>query len=106
MRTRMWRAFVLTCALTLSLGTLAPVTAGEDRRDRALASQVEAALRQTGDIDLQHVKIEVRERVVELSGYASSSAQMSKAVDVTQRVEGVKEVRNGLRLKPPQDAPP
>ena len=93
------RGWALAMAMALGMLGFEPALARDGRDDRALAAQVQAALGQAG-LEDHSIQVEVKDRVVQLSGFATSSAQISRAVDAAQGVEGVREVKNGLRLKP------
>ena len=45
------------------------------------------------------VNVETFKGVVQLSGFVSSRAEMNRAVEVTRGVQGVKSIKNDMRLK-------
>ncbi len=72
---------------------------GQYAADAALTTKVKAALLAEKNLNSLDVNVETLNGVVQLSGFATSSAQIAQAVDVTKRVKGVKDVRSDLRLK-------
>ena len=50
-------------------------------------------------IPATEINVETFKGVVQLSGFVSSSAGISKAIEVTQGVAGVKSVKNSMQLK-------
>jgi hypothetical protein len=66
-----------------------------------LTDKVRAALQGEPELDAADISIESHGRVVHLSGFAASSTQISRALDIARGVEGVADVRNELRLKTP-----
>lgn len=68
------------------------------RADRRLARQVSAALGRTRGLDATRLLIRAREGEVTLSGSVPDAGQIPLAVDAAQRVDGVKSVRNLIRV--------
>ncbi len=67
--------------------------------DAAVTAQVKSALLGQKNLDALDINVSTRNGVVQLSGFAGSSAQISQAVEVARNVRGVREVKNDLRLK-------
>lgn len=103
-----FRSLLLCTAIALPSmavagGQVEGVAAGTDSEqylsDAAVTSEVKTALLGQKNLDALDIKVSTRKGVVELSGFAGSSAQIAQAIDVARRVAGVREVRNELRLK-------
>ncbi|NKF23655.1 BON domain-containing protein [Solimonas marina] len=67
--------------------------------DSATTAKVKAALLAEKGLKSTDISVETENGVVQLSGFVISSAQIDQAVDVTKHVNGVKDVKNDLRLK-------
>jgi len=67
--------------------------------DAALTAKVKAALVAEKNLSSMDINVETQAGVVQLSGFVASSAQIEQAANVAERVKGVKEVKNDLRLK-------
>jgi hyperosmotically inducible protein len=74
-------------------------TAGEAVDDGVITAKVKAALISDPNVAAHEVNVQTREGVVQLAGFVDTSAQKSKAGEVTRRVAGVKEVDNQLEVK-------
>jgi hyperosmotically inducible protein len=74
-------------------------TAGEVVDDGVITAKVKAALISDPNVAAHEVNVQTREGVVQLAGFVDSSAQKSKASEVTRRVAGVKQVDNQLEVK-------
>ncbi|WP_193101250.1 BON domain-containing protein [Burkholderia sp. Z1] len=68
--------------------------------DRRLRKQVAGALARTKRLDSSRLLIFARSGVVTLSGEVADAEQAALAASVAQRVPGVSEVRNRLRINP------
>ncbi|KML58868.1 hypothetical protein VL15_12170 [Burkholderia cepacia] len=68
--------------------------------DRRLRKQVAGALARTKRLDSSRLLIFARSGVVTLSGEVVDAEQAALAASVAQRVPGVSEVRNRLRINP------
>jgi osmotically-inducible protein OsmY len=75
------------------------VTVGEAIDDTVIAGKVEAALVDDEELSALDINIDVREGVVQLSGFVDDRSDISRATDVTSTIEGVRSVRNDLVLK-------
>ena len=67
--------------------------------DSAITAKVKTALLADKNLKALDINVETQNGVVQLSGFAISSAQIVQAVDVTTNVKGVKDVKNDIRLK-------
>lgn len=73
--------------------------AGQYVSDAALTAKVKADLLAEKGLKSTDISVETKNGTVQLSGFVVSSAQIDQAVDVTKHVNGVKDVKNDLRLK-------
>ena len=90
----LFMALALGCASTAKQeGT------GEYVDDTVLTTKVKAAIFNEPSLKSAEINVETFKGVVQLSGFVSSSAAESTAVAVARKVEGVKSVKNDMRLK-------
>lgn len=86
--------FMLGCASTsTSEGT------GEYIDDSAITTKVIAAIFNEPTLKSSEINVETFKGVVQLSGFVSSEAKISKAVEVAKGVGGVKSVKNAMQVK-------
>jgi osmotically-inducible protein OsmY len=64
-----------------------------------LTTKVKAAIFNEPSLKSAEINVETFKGVVQLSGFVSSAAAESTAVAVARKVEGVKSVKNDMRLK-------
>lgn len=74
-------------------------SAGEYIDDTAITTRVKAAIYNEPTLKSAEINVETFKRVVQLSGFVGSQADIQKAVAVTQHVSGVASVKNDMRLK-------
>lgn len=67
--------------------------------DTAITAKVKAAIFNEPTLKSAEINVETFKRVVQLSGFVNSQADIQKAVAVTRGVEGVAAVKNDMRLK-------
>jgi hypothetical protein len=67
--------------------------------DAWLTTKVKAALLREKGVDSMDVSVETFQSEVLLSGFVSDAEQKRKALLVTSRVEGVKQVKDGLAVR-------
>ena len=86
--------FALGCASTPTKeGT------GEFVDDSVITTKVKAAILKEPSLKSTEINVETFKGVVQLSGFVSSQADITRAVDVARDVNGVKSVKNDMRLK-------
>jgi osmotically-inducible protein OsmY len=73
--------------------------AGQYVSDSAVTAKVKTALLAEKGLKSTDISVETQNGTVQLSGFVTSSAQIDQAVDVAEHVNGVKDVKNDLRLK-------
>ncbi|HMJ91282.1 MAG TPA: BON domain-containing protein [Candidatus Acidoferrum sp.] len=74
-------------------------SAGEQIDDRVISTRVKNAL--GDDVQFKYPLVEVKtfKGTVQLSGFADSAEQKSRAGDIAKRIEGVKDVENRITIK-------
>lgn len=86
--------FVVGCASTSKQeGT------GEYLDDSVITTKVKAAIFNEPTLKSAEINVETFKGVVQLSGFVSSRAAETKAVELSRGVNGVKSVKNDMRLK-------
>ena len=74
-------------------------TAGEYVDDSVITAKVKAAVLEEPSLKSAEINVETSKGRVQLSGFVRSRADIAKAVEVAQRVKGVKSVKNDMILK-------
>ena len=93
-------AGVLLMATTLGCAsTSTHEGTGEYVDDTVITTKVKAAILHEPMLKSAEINVETFKGVVQLSGFVSSPAAESKAVEVARTVGGVKSVKNDMRLK-------
>jgi osmotically-inducible protein OsmY len=93
-------AGVLVMATALGCASTAKTEGtGEYVDDTVVTSKVKAAIFNEPSLKSAEINVETFKGVVQLSGFVSSPAAESTAVSVARKVEGVKSVKNDMRLK-------
>jgi osmotically-inducible protein OsmY len=67
--------------------------------DSIITTKVKTAIFNEPGLDSAEISVETYHGVVQLSGFVESQSDISRAVEVAQRVEGVQSVKNDMRLK-------
>ncbi len=67
--------------------------------DTIITTKIKADLVKDDDLKAMDVHVETVNGVVMLSGFVPSQAQVQKAADLARSVEGVTDVKNGLKVK-------
>lgn len=95
-------AFFLIAAFVSVLGCAGTTTresTGEYVTDSWITTKVKAALVKDPLVKATEVNVETFRGTVQLSGFVSSDAARSQAVEVTRRIEGVTGIKNDIRIK-------
>jgi len=74
-------------------------TAGAYIDDAAITTKVKTAIFNEPSLKLFDIGVTTEAKVVYLSGSVKSRAEMAKAVEVARKVQGVKSVKNELKIK-------
>lgn len=64
-----------------------------------ITSKVKAAILGESSLKSAEINVETFKGVVQLSGFVSSAAAASKAVELSRAVKGVSSVKNDMRIK-------
>ena len=72
---------------------------GEYIDDTVITTKVKAVLLADPDTKVLQVNVETFKGVVQLSGFVSTQAIASRAVELTRAIKGVTEVKNDMRLR-------
>jgi osmotically-inducible protein OsmY len=72
---------------------------GEYIDDSVITTKTKAAIFNEPTLKSAEINVETYKGVVQLSGFVSSQADISKAVSLTRGVSGVTSVKNDMRLK-------
>ncbi|PWF55221.1 BON domain-containing protein [Massilia glaciei] len=94
---------ILSAFLIAALVACAPTATregtGQYIDDTIITSKVKAALAADPDVKATEVNVETFKGDVQLSGFVSSPEHVQKAVELTRNIEGVKSVKNDMRIK-------
>jgi osmotically-inducible protein OsmY len=74
-------------------------TAGEYFDDSMITTRVKAAIFDDPVLRVTDVTVETYNHVVQLSGFVNSRSDINRAVELARGVNGVKAVRNDMRVK-------
>ena len=85
------------CAQDRTPGT--EKSAGEVVDDAWITTKVKAAFVEDPMVKALDIKVDTFKGVVQLSGFANSSAEMQRAAEIARGIKGVKSVKNDVRLK-------
>jgi len=100
--TKQFSAFLFSLLLASFLGCAGSAnkeSTGEYIDDSAITTKVKSAFVKDPDVKAIDIKVETHKGVVQLSGFANSQHEVSKAVQIARDVPGVRSVRNDIRLK-------
>jgi hyperosmotically inducible periplasmic protein len=87
-------SFVAACA-----GSKTQESTGEYIDDSVITSTVKAKLLADKEVSGLAINVETFKAVVQLSGFAKTNAERRKAAELARSVDGVKDVKNDIRLK-------
>jgi osmotically-inducible protein OsmY len=104
-----YSVFLLTL-IVLSLGGCATEGGDSDRTDvrqepgaymddSMITTKVKTAIFNEPGLDSAEISVETYQGTVQLSGFVESQSDIERAVQVARQVEGVKSVKNDMRLK-------
>ena len=72
---------------------------GEYVDDALITGKVKAAILDDPELKVTEIKVETFKGVVQLSGFVSSRSAANRAVEVAKGVNGVKSVKDDMRVK-------
>lgn len=87
-------AFFVGCAATPKQSST-----GDYIDDTVITTKVKAAVFNEPSLKSAEINVETYKGVVQLSGFVSSHADINKAAELARGVEGVKSVKNDMRVK-------
>ena len=90
---------VLLASLLGCAGTSTKEGTGEYIDDTVITTKVKAAIFNEPSLKSAEINVETFKGVVQLSGFVSSPANISRAVEIARGVGGVTSVKNNMRLK-------
>jgi len=100
--TRKWATLAGVVLMATALGCASTAKhegTGEYVDDTVITGKVKAAIFNEPTLKSAEINVETFKGVVQLSGFVSSAAAENTAVVVARKVEGVKSVKNDMRLK-------
>jgi hyperosmotically inducible protein len=98
-QTAIIRAAVLACAVSIGMTGCERTTVATEIDDSVVTARVKSALLADPNVRSFDIKVETRKGQVQLSGYVGSRTRVDKAIALTRKVEGVRDVENRMRLK-------
>ncbi len=75
------------------------VTVGEAIDDATITAQVKAALVEDDELSALDINVDTRNGVVTLNGAVDNNADIARANDVADDVNGVRSIQNNLRVR-------
>ena len=72
---------------------------GEYVDDKSLSARVNSALRDNPEYKFGDVRVTSFRGTVQLSGFVNTTDQKSRAGDIAEKVQGVKDVKNNITVK-------
>lgn len=90
-------ALTTGCASTATQASL-----GEEVDDSVITTKVKGLFVKDDTVSALHVSVETYKGVVQLSGFANSTAEIHRAGQIAASVKGVKDVKNDIALKSKQ----
>jgi|SRR5579864_2200689 len=89
-------------SMSLTTAAAAPpagTTVGTEIDDSVVTTRVKSALLADKDVKSFDIKVETRKGQVQLSGFVDTRTRIDYAIALTSKVEGVKAVENGMKVK-------
>lgn len=94
-------ARIICSVLLAAVLTAAPAASAQDRRDELAADEISRSLNTHPQLTIfDHVTGQVENGVVTLTGKVTAEYKKHEVARVASRVEGVREVRNGIAILP------
>lgn len=95
----LWACVAMTPAYLGCASTQKSESTGEYVDDSVLTTKVKASILNEPSLKSMQINVETFKGVVQLSGFVDSAEHVAWAGKVAARIQGVKEVRNGLVAK-------
>ena len=90
---------ILLASLLGCAGTPTKEGTGEYFDDTVITSKVKASIFNEPSLKSAEINVETFKGTVQLSGFVRSSADINKAVELARGIDGVKSVKNDMRVK-------
>ena len=96
---------IATCTATLLATGGCAIVRGQESvgsyvDDASITTAVKAKMVEDKSVDAGAVKVETLNGVVQLSGFAKSAAERSRAESIARATNGVRHVQNNLSVRP------
>jgi osmotically-inducible protein OsmY len=72
---------------------------GEYVDDAAVSTRIRAQLLNEPDLSSSEINVETFKGVVQLSGFVQHKSDIAKAIEISKATQGVKSVKNDMRLR-------
>ncbi len=96
-------ALATTIALTGCSVFSGQSSAGQYVDDATITTRVKARMAEDPKVAATRISVETLNGVVQLSGFATSAEEKSRAEMLTKEIRGVKSVRNSIVVQAPRD---
>lgn len=96
--TAVFTAFILATALGCA-SSAKERTTGQYVDDATVSARVKSAIFKEPNLKVAQINVETYGGQVQLSGFVSTPEERSRAAEVAKGVDGVKSVKNDLRLR-------
>lgn len=90
---------LLACSLPLLSACASSETINRTIDDATITTRVKTALLNDPVIDATKIEVETSAGVVTLNGVVKSKEEEMKAIDLTRRVSGVRDVKSSLKIQ-------
>ena len=91
-------AAIFGAALAVGCTNLGDKSAGQAVDDAAITTKVKAKFVEDKDVSALNIKVNTYQGTVQLSGFAKSAVEAERAGEIARSVNGVKMVKNDIRL--------
>jgi len=92
-------ASAITLAINGCTATKTQESTGQFVDDSAITTKIKAKLVDDPVVSALRISVETYEGVVQLSGFANSSMEISQAGEIAKQTAGVRSVKNNIHLK-------
>lgn len=92
-------AAVLLAVIVGCASTAKQSSTGEYIDDTVITTKVKAAILEDKELKVTEINVETFKGVVQMSGFVSSQGDINRAATIARSVEGVKSVKNDMRVK-------
>lgn len=100
----MMRTALITAALALTLSACSVMrgqdTMGQYTSDAAITTSVKSKMAIDSSVAATSIGVETMDGIVQLSGFAKSAEEKSRAEMLAKQAKGVKSVRNNIIVRP------